>query len=592
MRHNSQCNAAIANAKTAAMYALSRKHHNQGRTSEYFGVSKLQKKWMAKLSCAGVSRLNSLYDSEVRAADAWDAAARKHRGALAHGGRNGVGKITAWLNFPTAAESAAIESEQSAQLQFRRLWPLTMSSISAVPGYRVKDPEYAAVIDADQFDGESDDPANDLFCEHCGKGDDEERMIICDGCDSGHHLYCLSPPLTHLPEGSWHCSKCTPKRRREEPAPPKDPNVQPSALPSSQCAACMGAHRGHACDKRQNWKGVTIATLPPGSVVPHVKPAAALVPSRKIRKVAAENKKPVLLRQLKAPASAALPPIELDASVDKLRKMCNSRGLRVRGTKDELVQRLNEWIGGRQQGSRGAERAAAVLKAGVLVQKKNAGTALKDKGGGGAVTVSKPGKRERALSGTGLSSSSEEEDEEEEEEGQQWSAAKGATTTVYRNKDGSRRFATATKCCRGTEGCPGGGGTRHDGQCNESTGQPERAYRNHPSWGSMGAADRKKKAQKAALKAALEARNSSSQTGWEEDLVGWSVKLPVKQSNKTHRNVFGFCMLGLGGSWSDRSDGSRRACRARCGGATQEKTRPRSNGRGTTAISSSRCFPA
>jgi hypothetical protein len=51
----------------------------------------------------GKSEQLSVYTDEEEAARAWDAAARKYRGANAHGGRNGRGQLMR-LNFPTAEE--------------------------------------------------------------------------------------------------------------------------------------------------------------------------------------------------------------------------------------------------------------------------------------------------------------------------------------------------------------------------------------------------------------------------------------------------------------------------------------------------------
>jgi len=49
----------------------------------------------------------------------------------------------------------------------------------------------------------------DFPCSVCGSPDDEEIMLICDGCFQGFHLYCLSPPLAAVPEGdTWLCSNC------------------------------------------------------------------------------------------------------------------------------------------------------------------------------------------------------------------------------------------------------------------------------------------------------------------------------------------------------------------------------------------------
>ncbi|XP_028155148.2 PHD and RING finger domain-containing protein 1 [Diabrotica virgifera virgifera] len=47
------------------------------------------------------------------------------------------------------------------------------------------------------------------YCEICGSGDNEDRMLLCDGCDLGFHLYCLTPPLTDVPAGYWYCNGCT-----------------------------------------------------------------------------------------------------------------------------------------------------------------------------------------------------------------------------------------------------------------------------------------------------------------------------------------------------------------------------------------------
>ncbi|XP_071444056.1 serine/arginine repetitive matrix protein 2-like [Hetaerina americana] len=47
------------------------------------------------------------------------------------------------------------------------------------------------------------------FCEVCGSGDREDSLLLCDGCDRGYHLDCLTPPLTSVPIEEWFCSTCT-----------------------------------------------------------------------------------------------------------------------------------------------------------------------------------------------------------------------------------------------------------------------------------------------------------------------------------------------------------------------------------------------
>ena len=46
------------------------------------------------------------------------------------------------------------------------------------------------------------------YCEVCGRDDGEERMLLCDGCDHGYHLECLTPQLNEIPIGVWYCSVC------------------------------------------------------------------------------------------------------------------------------------------------------------------------------------------------------------------------------------------------------------------------------------------------------------------------------------------------------------------------------------------------
>ena len=51
-------------------------------------------------------------------------------------------------------------------------------------------------------------PSPGHACEVCKFPDGEEWMLLCDSCGKGWHTYCLSPPLTEIPEGSWICPPC------------------------------------------------------------------------------------------------------------------------------------------------------------------------------------------------------------------------------------------------------------------------------------------------------------------------------------------------------------------------------------------------
>ena len=61
-------------------------------------------------------------------------------------------------------------------------------------------------------------PAIELVtCEVCDRGDREDELLLCDGCDHACHLSCMRPPLRAIP-ALWFCQRCTAaamaKRRR------------------------------------------------------------------------------------------------------------------------------------------------------------------------------------------------------------------------------------------------------------------------------------------------------------------------------------------------------------------------------------------
>ncbi|XP_076873694.1 zinc finger protein DPF3 isoform X2 [Brachyhypopomus gauderio] len=36
----------------------------------------------------------------------------------------------------------------------------------------------------------------------------QDQLLFCDDCDRGYHMYCLKPPMSRPPEGSWSCHLC------------------------------------------------------------------------------------------------------------------------------------------------------------------------------------------------------------------------------------------------------------------------------------------------------------------------------------------------------------------------------------------------
>lgn len=54
----------------------------------------------------------------------------------------------------------------------------------------------------------SNDPLARYICHICNRGDVEEAMLLCDGCDDSYHTFCLLPPLHDIPKGDWRCPRC------------------------------------------------------------------------------------------------------------------------------------------------------------------------------------------------------------------------------------------------------------------------------------------------------------------------------------------------------------------------------------------------
>lgn len=43
-----------------------------------------------------------------------------------------------------------------------------------------------------------------------GEGGEDNALLECEKCENPWHLHCLSPKLSEIPEGEWHCPNCQP----------------------------------------------------------------------------------------------------------------------------------------------------------------------------------------------------------------------------------------------------------------------------------------------------------------------------------------------------------------------------------------------
>ncbi|XP_076852469.1 bromodomain adjacent to zinc finger domain protein 2B isoform X3 [Brachyhypopomus gauderio] len=68
-----------------------------------------------------------------------------------------------------------------------------------------------------------------VYCQMCRKGDNEDLLLLCDGCDKGCHTYCHKPKISSIPEGDWYCPACIAKASGQSPKNKKAPSrMQPS----------------------------------------------------------------------------------------------------------------------------------------------------------------------------------------------------------------------------------------------------------------------------------------------------------------------------------------------------------------------------
>ncbi|KAK4470209.1 hypothetical protein MN116_005785, partial [Schistosoma mekongi] len=50
-----------------------------------------------------------------------------------------------------------------------------------------------------------------VLCQICRRDNNEECLLLCDGCDRGYHTYCFRPQLSNIPTGDWFCYDCVSK---------------------------------------------------------------------------------------------------------------------------------------------------------------------------------------------------------------------------------------------------------------------------------------------------------------------------------------------------------------------------------------------
>ncbi|ODN96426.1 histone demethylase JARID1 [Cryptococcus wingfieldii CBS 7118] len=114
------------------------------------------------------------------------------------------------MNFGTASMSSRVPKPTNAG-------PAPFASQFNVPGFSKEDGSESELSDEDaamsspRIDNESFQEAYQKgeVCEICQSGHAAEKILLCDGCDRGFHIYCLDPPLVAVPTNEeWFCNAC------------------------------------------------------------------------------------------------------------------------------------------------------------------------------------------------------------------------------------------------------------------------------------------------------------------------------------------------------------------------------------------------
>ena len=126
---------------------------------------------------------------------------------------------------------------------------------------------------------QSTDSREEILCNVCKTGKDENNLLLCDNCPLGFHMYCLGicfssftlvyiirlrisksadPPLSNIPEGDWFCPSCVEKQTDEFTQRAKKRKRTDSPKSVAKAEKPIGLEQDETKNKRQKTQQVAL----------------------------------------------------------------------------------------------------------------------------------------------------------------------------------------------------------------------------------------------------------------------------------------------------------------------------------------------